>query len=121
MLPPDSVHNIRAVLDADNHALPVWAVRALRLMLDEREHLLAGLIGEAASEEMAKVRRRIGIAHQLLAEWQTALDQPPPRGELGDIPDECERSYLRGYARAIRSCIYDLRTVLTQDFSSPHG
>jgi hypothetical protein len=121
MLPPDNVTNIRAVLDADQHALPVWAVRALRLLLDEREHLIAGLMGETASEEMAKIRRRIGIAHQLLAAWTVALDQPPPQGDPGDEPDECEKSYLRGYARAMRSCIYDLRAVLTQDFSSPHG
>jgi len=113
MLAPDSVQNIRAVLDADNHALPVWAIRALRLLLDEREHLIAGLIGETATEEMAKVRRRLSAARMLLEGWRDALDQR----DLNPSNVEFER----GYTRAVRDCLHDLRAVLTQDFSGPLG
>ncbi len=108
MLPPDSITNIRAVLDQDRHALPVWAVRAIRLCLDELDAHREGAVGGSADEEMATVRRRIELAKQLLVEWQHAIDTTP------DVPPDSDALHYRnGHVHATRSCMHDLRTVLT--------
>lgn len=116
MLAPDSVKNIRYVLDQDAHALPVWAVRAIRLLLDERDHLLSGMLVAHSCEEMLRAERRVAAAKQLVEAWHDELER---RAGYGQNPASAE--YERGYARGVRACIFDLRTVLTQDFSSPHG
>lgn len=102
MLPADSVENIRKVLDQDAHAFPVWCVRAMRLLLDERECLVSGLIGEPASEAMAKDRRRICALRQVMKGWAESLDKPI----------EGSDEYVRGIKRGLRNCIYDVLTVL---------
>jgi hypothetical protein len=108
MLPPDSVQNIRAELDRDAHALPVWAVRALRLMLDERDVLVAGIATADVAEEIATDRRRMALASQLLVEWEQELASVP------EAPPESDAHwYALGHSRAMRSCLHDLRTVLT--------
>lgn len=104
---PDSIANIRRVLDEDAHALPVWAVRAIRLCLDELDAQREGRIGESTAEEMATVRRRMELAKQLLVEWQDSIDHAP------DVPADSDADhYKRGHVHAVRSCIHDLRTVL---------
>lgn len=104
MLPPDSVSNIVQVLDADLHALPVWAVRALRLLLDERDALIHGAIGEPASGEIARTRQRLELAKQLLVEWDRQQDRYAHGHEGAD--------YELGISRGMRACIDDLKTVL---------
>lgn len=105
MLAPDSVANIRAVLDADDHALPVWAVRALRLLLDERECLIAGLIGEPASEELAKDRRRVCAMRQLVTGWLESL-------ETVKASAFASTEHAKAHRRAVEACAFDVRTVL---------
>lgn len=108
MLAPDSVANIRAVLDADHNAFPVWCVRALRLLLDELDAQREGRIGESTAEEMATTRRRMELARQLLVEWKHELEMAP------DVPADSDADhYKRGHIHAVQSCIHDLRTVLT--------
>lgn len=104
MLPPDSVENIRKVLDADLHALPVWAVRALRLLLDEREHLIAGAVGEPVTSEIVRVRRRLELARELLPQWRRQAEVYAHEHEGAD--------YQLGVARGIRMSLDDLRSVL---------
>lgn len=108
MLPPDSVANIRAVLDADTHAFPVWCVRALRLLLDDLDATRDGHLPEGALDELNDARRRLSMAKQMLVEWQHEIDTAP------DVPPDSDAHHYRlGHVRAMRSCLFDLRTVLT--------
>ena len=108
MLAPDSVANIRTVLDQDRNAFPVWCVRALRLLLDELDAQRESKVGDSTLEEMSVVRRRIELAKQLLVEWRAELEKVPV------VPADSDADhYKRGHAHAVQSCIADLQTVLT--------
>ena len=83
----------------------MWAVRALRLLLDEREALLHGAVGEPAASEIVKTRRRLELARQLLEDLERQHQQC--------ATDFVAAPYELGLARGLKMAIDDLRFVLT--------
>jgi hypothetical protein len=107
MLAPDSVANIVAVLDEDEHALPIWSVRALRMLLAERERLIAGELVATAADELTRMRRRLARAHALVAQWDRQRERYAHEYEGSE--------YELGVARGLREASLDLRRALTED------